>query len=63
VSWARVWCGASTSKFAHKALLTDVHSPSKWRIIGPLSNSDEFSKAFQCKKGSPMNPLKKCVVW
>jgi len=33
---------------------TDVHSPAKWRILGPLSNMPEFYSAFGVKKGDKM---------
>jgi len=35
-------------------LLSDVHSPAKWRVLGPLSNIPEFYKAFGVKEGQPM---------
>ncbi len=35
-------------------MMTDVHSPAKYRINGPLSNMPEFYKTFNIKKGSPM---------
>lgn len=43
--------------------LNDTHSLNKYRIIGTLSNFEEFSKQFNCTLGAPMNPVKKCRVW
>ena len=34
-----------------------------FRVLGSLSNFDEFAKAYKCPKGSRMNPKKKCAVW
>ncbi|WAR15415.1 NEP-like protein [Mya arenaria] len=33
-----------------------------WAKI-PLSNSEDFAKAYSCTLGSPMNPKHKCAVW
>lgn len=35
-------------------------SPAKYRVNVPLSNYEPFSKAFECKMGSKMNPNKRC---
>ena len=34
-----------------------------FRIIGSLSNMEEFSEAFKCSAGRRMNPKKKCKLW
>ncbi|MGC3977728.1 MAG: M13-type metalloendopeptidase [Paludibacteraceae bacterium] len=31
---------------AAKRLLTDVHSPAKYRVIGPFANIDAFYKVY-----------------
>ncbi|KAG2205425.1 hypothetical protein INT47_007210 [Mucor saturninus] len=41
----------------------EVHSPFYYRVIGGLQNDPNFSKAFNCPIGSPMNPEKKCSIW
>ncbi|XP_060847235.1 neprilysin-2-like [Rhopalosiphum padi] len=55
------------NKYSRETLKYDVingsHSPNRFRIIGPLSNLEEFSNDFQCKPGSYMNPVKKCQIW
>jgi putative endopeptidase len=42
---------------------TDPHSPNKYRVNGLVSNFVEFEKAFNCKPGQPMAPVKRCRVW
>ena len=43
--------------------LIDSHSPYEFRVIGPMSNNDDFANDFKCPKSSKMNPEKKCNVW
>ena len=35
-------------------LLSDVHAPAKWRVIGPLANIPEFYQAFDIQTNQPM---------
>ena len=62
-AFATVWCGTTRPAAAHMRLHTDVHSPAKYRVIGTLSNSEEFSTAFRCGAAAPMNPERRCKVW
>ncbi|XP_049783142.1 endothelin-converting enzyme homolog isoform X1 [Schistocerca cancellata] len=63
LSFAQVWCSASTEEAIKLQLEKDPHAPPKFRVIGPLSNLHEFSSEFRCPLGSKMNPLHKCEVW
>uniref|UniRef100_A0A8C2BMS4 endothelin-converting enzyme 1 n=1 Tax=Cyprinus carpio TaxID=7962 RepID=A0A8C2BMS4_CYPCA len=63
VGFAQVWCSVRTPESAHEGLMTDPHSPPKYRVIGTLSNSPDFTEHFQCPLGSPMNSGHRCEVW
>lgn len=63
VGFAQVWCSVRTPESSHEGVITDPHSPSRFRVIGTISNSHEFSKHFSCKADSPMNPKQKCELW
>uniref|UniRef100_A0A3B1IG29 endothelin-converting enzyme 1 n=1 Tax=Astyanax mexicanus TaxID=7994 RepID=A0A3B1IG29_ASTMX len=63
VGFAQVWCSVRTPESAHEGLMTDPHSPPKYRVIGTLSNSPDFSQHFNCPLGSPMNSGHRCEVW
>ncbi|RNA00791.1 endothelin-converting enzyme 1 isoform X2, partial [Brachionus plicatilis] len=63
VSFAQTWCSKITSDSLHLSLSVDQHSPPKYRVLGTISNSDEFAEAFSCPIDSKMNPNKKCKLW
>ncbi|KAL3252521.1 hypothetical protein MRX96_054883 [Rhipicephalus microplus] len=39
------------------------YAPKRSRCIVPLINMPEFSSAFSCAEGTPMNPQDKCTFW
>uniref|UniRef100_A0A8D3D5P8 Membrane metallo-endopeptidase-like 1 n=1 Tax=Scophthalmus maximus TaxID=52904 RepID=A0A8D3D5P8_SCOMX len=63
LNFAQVWCGAYRPEYASQSIKTDSHSPLEYRVLGSLQNFEAFSEAFQCPKGSTMNPELKCRVW
>ncbi|KAF5270897.1 hypothetical protein FQR65_LT17764 [Abscondita terminalis] len=62
IAFAQFWCSYDTNKSASNKLLYDVHAPARFRVIGTLSNIENFAADFKCPIGSPMNPKKKCKV-
>lgn len=54
LAWAQVWRQNITPEAQRQRILTDPHSPGRWRVNGPISNMPEFAAAFSCKPGDPM---------
>ncbi|CAL1682614.1 unnamed protein product [Lasius platythorax] len=63
VSAANSWCSKYRPEAMKLRITTGFHSPGEFRVRGPLSNMEEFSRDFNCPVGSKMNPKKKCAVW
>uniref|UniRef100_A0A671W7W4 Membrane metalloendopeptidase like 1 n=1 Tax=Sparus aurata TaxID=8175 RepID=A0A671W7W4_SPAAU len=63
LNFAQVWCGAYRPEYASQSIKIDSHSPLEYRVLGSLQNFEAFSEAFECQKGSRMNPELKCRVW
>jgi len=54
LSWAQVWRNNIRDENLKLRLKTDVHSPGKQRVNGPLANLPQFYAAFDVKEGDPM---------
>lgn len=63
ISAANVWCGKYRNEVLRLRVMVGSHSPPMFRVIGPMSNIQEFSNSFNCPLGSNMNPSRKCAVW
>jgi len=63
LGFSQIWCTFATPEYMRQALITDVHTAAKYRVIGSLSNMKEFAEAYSCPANSTMNPDNKCVVW
>jgi putative endopeptidase len=48
------WLGHTREEQEKNRLMTDVHSPAKYRVNGPFVDVDEFYSTFNIKPGSPM---------
>ncbi|XP_046983748.1 neprilysin-2-like [Schistocerca americana] len=63
VSAAQTWCKKYRTEKLRQEIMTGVHSPARFRVLGPFANRPEFAEDFRCPLGSSMNPEKKCQVW
>jgi putative endopeptidase len=54
LGYALGWLYQQRDEKLRARLLSDVHAPAKWRVLGPMSNIPEFYEAFGVKPGQPM---------
>jgi len=54
LGYALGWLGHIREEQLKNRLMTDVHSPAKYRVNGPFVDVDEFYTTFNIKPGSPM---------
>jgi len=65
LSYASLWCTIVRPEEQRKRINTDPHSPPEWRVRGPLSNLDEFARAFDVPDNSPMRrpAAQRVTIW
>ena len=65
LGYALGWLGYPRNEKLAQQLLTDVHAPGKYRVIGPFSNVPDFYTDFNVKPSNKMyTPLEKRVkIW
>jgi len=63
LAYGQIWCQNVRDQEARKRVLTDPHSPGRWRVNGAVENSAAFEQAFGCKAGQPMVADNACRVW
>ncbi|KAM4606267.1 phosphate-regulating neutral endopeptidase PHEX [Polymixia lowei] len=64
LSYAHVRCNSYRPEAARDQIQSGAHSPPKYRVIGAMSNYEEFRKAFSCPDSSVMNRgAESCRVW
>ncbi|XP_012675655.2 phosphate-regulating neutral endopeptidase PHEX [Clupea harengus] len=64
LSYAHVRCNAYRPEAARDQIQSGAHSPPQYRVVGAMSNFEEFHKAFNCPDTSIMNRgSQSCRVW
>jgi putative endopeptidase len=63
LGYGQIWCENQTEAALRQQVQTNPHSPGRFRVVGVVQNSDDFSKAFSCKPGQKMVSEKACRVW
>ncbi|MEP6833012.1 MAG: M13 family metallopeptidase [Gemmatimonas sp.] len=51
MGYALGWLSQQRDARLRRGLLSDVHAPAKWRVLGPMANVPEFYEAFGVRQG------------
>ncbi len=54
IGYSLAWLGHTRDEAVRSSILTDVHSPNKYRVNGPFVDVDEFYTTFSIKPGDKM---------
>jgi putative endopeptidase len=54
IGWSLAWMWQLRPEFTSVLVKSDVHAPSKFRVIGPVTNLDAFDEAFGVRPGDRM---------
>ena len=60
LSFAQLWRELARPTGLKAQLLTDPHSPSHYRVLGPLADMPEFRSAFHCPLAPKASPT---TIW
>ncbi|MEO8761136.1 MAG: M13 family metallopeptidase, partial [Bacteroidia bacterium] len=65
LGYALGWLGHQREESLKNRIMTDVHSPAKYRVNGPFTDVDEFYTTFNIKPGDAMYtaPDKRVKIW
>uniref|UniRef100_A0A0N5CAX1 Peptidase_M13 domain-containing protein n=1 Tax=Strongyloides papillosus TaxID=174720 RepID=A0A0N5CAX1_STREA len=63
INFGKTFCVSMAESITVNGTKRAVTNPTRLRIINTLSNYAPFSKAFNCRRGSRMNPTNKCELW
>ncbi|XP_008204781.1 neprilysin [Nasonia vitripennis] len=62
-SFASLLCRPELEEFYLSRFNLALRTLPRFRVIGSLSNTNEFAKTFSCSSGARMNPETKCNFW
>ncbi|KAI8044964.1 neprilysin-1 [Drosophila gunungcola] len=63
LGFAQLWCAAYEEEHYWEEL-TQEHTIDKYRVLGAVSNNEDFAEVYNCPLGSAMHPkAETCRVW